>query len=155
MLLSAIHRDANQTFNCMRPYKNPPLKRCLTSIRGDSYKGGGFLNGIPLMGARFFLARRRCYPPPPGGDNKKNHPRRTHIFEFSACLQVSCRQAENTQFWPAAGETKKGYIVYTMGKHNKRAAGEKNITFLCLEPILSVSKQHPLSQIKLSNPGLN
>ena len=42
-----------------------------------------------------------------------------------------------------------------MGKHTKRAAGEKKITFLCLEPILSVSKQHPLSQIKLSNPGLN
>ena len=75
------------------------------------------------MGARFFLARRRCYPSP-GGDNK-NHPGRTHIFEFSACLQASCRQAENTQFWPAAGEKYIYNLVYTMGKHTKRAAGEK------------------------------
>ena len=113
---------------------------------------GGSLNGIPLMGARFFISSPQVAPPP-GGDNNKKITRGGPVF-FSFLLAYKRPVAKQKTHNCGPPQAKKKYSVYNR-KIIISAPQAKKITFLYLEPILSVSKQHPLSQIKLSNPGLN
>jgi len=76
------------------------------------------------MGARFFLARRRCYPPPREGIIKKITRGGPIFLSFLLVYKRPVDKQKTHNFGPPQAK-KKVYIVYTMGKHNKRAAGEK------------------------------